>query len=259
LFDLTGKVAIVTGGAGHLGAAMSEALAEAGAHVVVGSRNLDHCAETAERLSRLGPRALAVSLDAGDEASIAEAVARTVESFGRVDALINNAYSAKAHRNPEDMPVEVFESALRNNVVAYYCMVKACVPHMRRVGGGAVVNIASMYGMISPHFEIYRDSDFFSPVHYHATKGAVLQITRYLAGYFAKDRIRVNAISPGAFPRDSIRQQAPWFEQELSRQNPMDRVGEPHELKGAVVFLASAASSYVTGHNLVVDGGWTIW
>jgi gluconate 5-dehydrogenase len=157
------------------------------------------------------------------------------------------------------MPVEVFESALHNNVVAYYCMVKMCLPHMRKVGAGSVINVASMYGMISPHFDIYRDSDYFSPVHYHATKGGVLQITRYLAGYFGRENIRVNAISPGPFPKPQIMDDAPWFKEELSKQNPMDRVGDPHELKGAVVFLASRASSYVTGHNLVVDGGWTIW
>jgi len=259
LFDLKGKVAIVTGGAGHLGTAMSEALAEAGAHVVVASRNVDNCKKVADRLSEGGPRALAVQVDISEEASMFACVERTVEEFGRVDVLVNNAYSAQAHRNPEDMPVDVFESALRNNVVAYYCMVKACIPHMRRAGRGSVVNIASMYGMVCPHFQIYRDSDYFSPVHYHATKGGVLQTTRYLAGYFAGDKIRVNAISPGAFPRATIRDEAAWFEEELCKQNPMNRIGEPHELKGAVVYLASGASSYVTGQNLVVDGGWTMW
>ena len=259
LFDLTGKVAIVTGGAGHLGTAMSEALAEAGANVVVASRNVENCRVVAERLSTDGARALAAQLDIADEASMFACVDQAVDAFGRVDVLVNNAYSALPHRNPEDIPVEVFESALHNNVVAYHGMVKACVPHMRKAGCGSIINIASMYGMVSPHFDIYRDSDYFSAVHYHATKGGVLQVTRYLAGYFAKERIRVNAISPGAFPRSSIRDEAAWFEEELCKQNPMDRVGEPHELKGAAVFLASQASSYVTGHNLVVDGGWTIW
>ena len=259
LLDLTGRVAVVTGGAGHLGTAMSEALSEAGAHVVVASRSLDRCREVADRLSSAGPKAMAVQLDTTKEASMFAVVDQVVREFGRVDVLVNNAYSAKAHRSPEDIPVDVFESALHNNVVAYHCMVKACTPHMRNAGKGSIINIASMYGMVCPHFSIYRDSDYFSPIHYHATKGGVIQITRYLAGYFAADKIRVNAISPGAFPRASIREDAAWFEEELSKQNPMGRVGEPHELKGVIVLLASDASTYITGQNLVVDGGWTMW
>jgi gluconate 5-dehydrogenase len=259
LFDLSGRVAVVTGGAGHLGTAMSEALHEAGAHVAVASRSEDKCRELAGRLSEKGPRCMGLGLDTTDESSMFRAVEQIASEFGRIDALVNNAYSARSHRNPEDVPVDVFEYALHNNVVAYYCMFKACLPHLRASGKGSVVNIASMYGMVCPHFDIYRDSPYFSEIPYHATKGGVLQITRYMAGYFARSGIRVNAISPGAFPKDSIRAEAPWFEEELSKQNPMNRVGVPDELKGAVVFLASDAASYVTGHNLVVDGGWTMW
>lgn len=259
LFDLTGRVAIVTGGAGLLGTPMSEGLSEAGAHVAVASRNADNCRAVAERLSENGPKALGLGVDISSEDSMREMVDAVVAEFGRVDILVNNAYSAPKHKNPEDIPVEVFEAALHNNVVAYHCMVKACVPHMRKVGKGSIINIASMYGMVSPHFHIYRDTDYFSPIHYHATKGGVLQVTRYLAGYFAKENIRVNAVSPGAFPKFEFRRQDPWFEEELSKQAPMGRVGDPQEVKGAVVYLASDAASFVTGHNLVVDGGWTVW
>ncbi len=259
LFDLSGRAALVTGGAGHLGSAISEALVEAGARVAIASRNVEHCREVASRLARLGPRCLALGLDVSQEPSIIETVEAAAREFGRLDIIVNNAYSGLPHKKVEDMPVEVFESAIRTNATAYFAMVKAAVPHLRRQGKGAVVNIASMYGFICPHFDIYRDSPYFSPIHYHATKGAVIQMTRYMAGYFAKDHIRVNAISPGAFPKPEIRKKDPWFEEELSRQNPMGRVGEPHELKGAALYLASDASSYVTGQNMVVDGGWTVW
>ncbi len=259
LFSLKDRVALVTGGAGHLGTPMCEALAEAGAHVIVASRDERKCRTVAEHLSASGPRALGVRLDVGDEASISAGVAAALREFGRLDVLVNNAYGAGAHRNPEDMPLEVFESALRGNVVAYYAMMKACLPHLRASGSGAVINIASMYGIVSPHFDIYRNSAFYSPVHYHATKGAVLQVTRYMAGYLARDGVRVNAISPGAFPSPAVQAAEPAFIEELRRQAPMNRIGQPHELKGAVLFLASAASSFVTGQNLVVDGGWTIW
>ena len=259
LFSLKGKVAFVTGGAGHLGTPMSEALAEAGAHVVIASRDDEKCRAAADKISASGPRAIGLKLDAADESSIAAAVAAAVAEFGRIDVLINNAYSAAAHRNPEDMPLDVFESALKGNIVAYYAMIKACIPHLRFAGKGSVINIASMYGMVSPHFDIYRGSNIYSPVHYHATKGAVIQVTRYFAGYLARENIRVNTISPGAFPNPKIQAAEPAFIEELRKQAPMDRVGAPHELKGAVLFLASDASSFVTGHNLVVDGGWTIW
>jgi gluconate 5-dehydrogenase len=259
LFSLKGKVAFVTGGAGHLGFPMSEALSEAGAHVVIASRDDDKCRAAAEKLSAAGPRAIGLKLDAAAEPSIAAAVEAALRQFGRIDVLINNAYSAAYHRSPEDMPLDVFESALRGNITAYYAMIKACLPHLRRNGAGSIINIASMYGMVSPHFDIYRDSKVYSPVHYHATKGAVLQVTRYFAGYLARENVRVNAISPGAFPNPGIQAAEPAFVEELRKQAPMDRVGRPHELKGAVLFLASEASSFVTGHNLVVDGGWTIW
>jgi len=259
LFDLHERVAIVTGGAGHLGTAMSEALAEAGAHVVIASRNADNCRALAERLSRDHPRAVGLNADTTDEASLSALVEQVVREFGRVDILVNNAYSARHRKEAESMTVEEFESSLRGNVTSYFCAVKACVPHMRKQGCGAVVNIASMYGMVAPHFHIYRNSGHDSPINYHATKGAVLQMTRYMASYFAKDRIRVNAVSPGAYPKPDILEKSPWFGAELGAQTPMNRIGQPWELKGAVLLLASDAGSYITGQNLVVDGGWTMW
>ncbi len=260
LFNLKGKVAIVTGGAGHLGTAISEALAEANANVVVASRNIDNCKALAKRLSQNHARAIGLKLDINSEESIFELLKEVISQFGRLDILFNNAYSGESRKELEEMPVEEFESMLHGGLTSYFCMIKACIPHMRRIEKGNIINIASMYGIVAPHFEIYRDKDeYFSPVNYHACKGGVIQMTRYMASYFAKDNIRVNAISPGPFPKPETTRKEPWFEKELAHQNPMNRIGKPYELKGAALFLASDASSYMTGHNLVVDGGWTIW
>ncbi len=260
LFNLKGKVAIVTGGAGHLGTAISEALAEVGANVVIASRNVENCRALAKRLTQKYPEAIGLELNVSNEDSIFKLVKEVVSEFGHLDILFNNAYSARSRKELENMPAEEFDSVLHNGLTSYFCMIKACVSHMRKVGKGSIINIASMYGIIAPHFKIYRDKDeYFSSVNYHACKGGVVQITRYMASYFAKDNIRINAISPGSFPKPQIVQRDPWFEKELAHQNPMNRIGKPYELKGAAVLLASDASSYITGHNLVVDGGWTIW
>jgi gluconate 5-dehydrogenase len=270
LFNLKDKVAIITGGAGHLGTAISEALAEAGANVVIASRNIDNCKALAKKLSQNHPKTIGLKLDINSEESIFKLVEEVTSKFGRLDILFNNAISGKSRKEHaisgksrkelEQMSVEEFESMLHGGLTSYFCMIKACVPHMKKIGKGSIVNIASMYGIIAPHFKIYRDrSDIFSPVNYHACKGGVIQMTRYMASYFAKDNIRVNAISPGSFSNPQIIQKYPWFEEELSHQNPMNRIGKPWELKGAALFLASDASSYITGHNLVVDGGWTVW
>ena len=260
LFSLKDKVAIVTGGAGYLGTAISEALAEAGANVVIASRNIDNCKALAKKLSQNHPEAIGLKLDINSEESIFKLVEEVTSKFGRLDILFNNAVSGKSRKELEQMSVEEFESILHGGLTSYFCMIKACVLHIKKIGKGSIVNIASMYGIIAPHFKIYRDRDeYFSPVNYHACKGGVIQMTRYMASYFAKDNIRVNAISPGPFPKPQTTRRDPWFEEELARQNPMNRIGKPYELKGAALFLASDASSYVTGHNLVVDGGWTIW
>jgi gluconate 5-dehydrogenase len=258
LFSLEGRVAIVTGGAGLLGSAMSEALSEAGAHVVVASRNLDNCRAMAKRLSANGPEASALRVDVGDKASIEAMITGTVERFGQLDILVNNAYSGKL--GPvETMSIEDFEQSLRHGVTAYFLCFQAALPHLRQSDGASVINIASMYGMIAPDQGIYGDTGYNSPINYSAVKGAVLQMNRFMATYCAKDGIRVNAISPGPFPRKEAQEKLPEFMQALSRKNPMNRIGEPWELKGSIVFLASRASSYMTGQNIVVDGGWTAW
>lgn len=255
LFDLTGKVAIVTGGAGYLGTAMCEALADAGARVVVASRNLAKCEVLAKKL---GSYHLGLRLDQDKPDSISALIEETVKRMGRIDILVNNAYSGPLPSidtaTPEDM-----DRSLHTGVTGYFLLAREAARHMREVGGGSIINIASMYGLVASYPEVYVGMTVKSPPNYHAVKGAVIHLTRHLAVYWAKDGIRVNAISPGPFPHDSLRQANPEFINRLKAKVPMGRMGEPWELKGAVVFLASRASSYVTGQNIVVDGGWTAW
>lgn len=257
LFDLRGKVAVVTGGAGHLGTAMSEALAAAGAHVVIASRSLEKCAVLADRLSGQTTCA-ALPCDVSEEGSIRSMIDEAAAKWGRLDILVNNAYGGP---NPDipDMRAEDFATALRNGVTSYFVAAQQSRLRMLESGGGSIINIASMYGMVASYPHVYEGIPFNSPANYHAVKGGVIHLTHHLAAYWAKEGIRVNAISPGAFPAPRVSSASPEFMDRLREKIPMGRLGEPKEMQGAVLFLASDASSYVTGHNLVIDGGWTVW
>ena len=255
LFSLDGKVAIVTGGVGHLGSAMCEALAEAGAHVVIADI-VDGTAK-AEEISKNNPEALAVQTDITDKASVQKMYDKTIEKFGRLDILVN--CGGKTDLCPlEEMSVELWEQCLKSYLTSVFLCTQAAYKIMRENSGGNIINIASMYGVVAPDQRIYGGSGHNNPGHYGAAKGGVVQFTRYCATYMAKDNIRVNALSPGAFSNF-----APGEKTELlvktGMKSPMERIGKPWELKGAVVYLASDASTYVTGHNLIVDGGWTTW
>ncbi len=254
LFSLEGKVALVTGGAGYLGLAMSEALAELGARVAIASRNVQRCQEAA---ARLGPEHLALRLDIASADSIRAVVREVIERTGRLDVLVNNAYSGPV-RPIEEADEHDFEVSLRNGVTAYYVAAKAAWQFMRNHGGGSIINIASMYGMVGSYPDAY-EAGGCSPPNYHAAKGAVIHLTRHLAVYWAKDNVRVNCISPGPFPHPSTQRELSEMVERLKTKSPMGRMGERWEVKGAVALLASDAGSYITGHNLVVDGGWTAW
>ena len=256
LFDLSGRVALVTGGAGWLGRAICHSLAEVGARVVVASRNLDRCRAVA---GELPGDALAFELDVNDEEAVRGCVDRTVEEAGRIDVLVNNAYSGPGC-TIDDATAEDFQAAMLTGVTAYFVAAQQAARHMRRQGqGGSILNNASMYGLVASYPEAYEGLDVNSPPNYHAVKGAVVHLTRHLAVYWAKDRIRVNAFSPGPFPHGHVSNQQEEFLSRLTTKVPLGRMGEPHELKGVTVLLASDAGSYLTGQNIVVDGGWTAW
>ncbi len=257
LFDLTGKVAIVTGAAGWLGSAMSRALAEAGATLVVTSREEAKAQEFAATLPGSGHIGLALSQE--DTEQIPAFVAQVVEKLGRVDVLVNNAYGTTAP-TIDSATAEDFDRAYHAGVTAYFLLARAVADHLRsRNAPGSIINIASMYGVVASYPDAYTDLPVNSPPNYHGLKGGLIHLTRHLAVYWAKDRVRVNAISPGAFPSPRVRGSMPEFVQRLNGKVPLGRMGEPEELKGLVVLLASDAGNYITGQNILVDGGWTAW
>ncbi len=261
LFRLKGSVAIVTGGAGKLGSQMADALAEAGAHIVVASRNLDKCRAKAEALSAVHAEALPVAVDVTNKDSVRRMFDAVMERFGRIDVLVNNAYSAQA-KPFEQMSAEEFESASRGALTSTFLCSQAVAPTMRAQRSGVIVNIASIYGLVSPDHRIYGRSGLDNPCNYGPAKAGVIQFTRWLAAYLAPDGIRVNAITPGGFYNPQFRERLDYedvFVANYRHKTPLGRMGNETDLKGAVVFLSSAASEYVTGQNIVVDGGWTIW
>ena len=258
LFDLTGKAALVIGGTGYLGSAMSEALAEAGAQVAIGSRSKERSHAAVERLSGGADTNLGLECDASDEGCIRRCVDQVADHFGRLDVLVNSVVGG----TPADIDSATqqdLEESLAVNLIAPFVASQQAVVHMRALGGGSIIHISSMYGLVSSYPQVYEGVDNSSPPAYHAAKGGLIHLTRYQAVYWAKDKIRVNCISPGPFPRPIQYDGRAEFLRRLAARVPLGRTGVNWETKGAVVFLASEASSFVTGHNLVVDGGWTAW
>lgn len=256
LFDLTGRVALITGATGHLGNAMARALAEAEARVIVSSRELDRARAVAESLpSPSGQRHLAIGLDHMNPGSVDEGFQDALMLAESVHILVNNGHEAEPHDWTNVTPQE-FTRHLAN-ATGYFHLARLVRDQAVKANHPAsIIMLGSMYGLVASYPEAYEGIGPASPVAYHTLKGGILQMTRHLAAYWARDRIRVNALSPGPFPRPTAPEE---LVERLSQRLPMQRMGLPHELKGALVFLASDASSFVTGHNLVVDGGWTAW
>lgn len=257
LFDLSGRVAVVTGAAGWLGSAMSRALAEAGATLVVTSRNAATAADFAASLPGDGHVGLGLRQD--DTDAIPAFVQDVTNRLGRIDVLVNNAYGGPAP-DIDDATADDFDRAYHTGVTAYFLLAREVVHHLRARGApGSIVNIASMYGVVASYPDAYAGLPVNSPPTYHGLKGGIVHLTRHLAAYWAADSVRVNAISPGPFPKQSVHDDQPEFIARLESKVPLARMGRPHELKGLTVLLASDAGSYITGQNILVDGGWTAW
>lgn len=252
LFDLSGRVAIVTGGGRGLGRQMAEGLAEMGADVVLCSRNAERCAEAAAEFGRLGVRALGLRCDVADAGEVREMVERVQSELGRVDVLINNAGRAWG-ASPETLNLEDWRRVLDVNLTGAFLCSQAAGRVMIERGGGKIVNIASIAGLAGTPPEV------MDAIAYNASKGGLIAFTRDLACKWARHRINVNAIAPGWFP---TRMSGPFVERHreaLTESVPLGRLGGSDDLKGAVVYLASAASDYVTGQVLAVDGGRSAW
>jgi NAD(P)-dependent dehydrogenase (short-subunit alcohol dehydrogenase family) len=256
LFDLTGRVALVTGATGYLGSAMAEALAEAGCQVIVASRKSESAQASASQLPSVnGASHAGVALDHMDEASIERGFQAAVKIAGKIDILIDNGHEPTA-ANWRNTTGDQFNRQLQN-ATGYFLLARMLRDHaVARNGSGSIIMLGSMYGLVGSYPEVYEGVGSPSPAAYQVLKGGIIQLTRHLAVYWAKDRVRVNCLSPGPFPSPAAPAEVV---NRLKTKSPMERMGQPWELKGAALFLASDASSYVTGHNLVVDGGWTAW
>ncbi len=256
LFSLEGRTVLITGASGHLGSAMSAALADAGARVVVTSRRREEARRIAAGLPAGGERShVGVELDHMDEASLTAGFEEAVRQAGPIDALVANGHEPLAH-DWRTVTADQFSRQLQN-ATGYFLLARLLRDHVvARRAEGVIVLVGSMYGVVGSYPDVYEGICAASPAAYHALKGGIVHLTRHLAVTWAKDRVRVNCLSPGPFPSDKAPRE---LVDRLKTRSPMGRMGRPEELQGAVVFLTSSASSYMTGQNLVIDGGWTAW
>lgn len=270
-FDLTGRVAVVTGGVGLLGAEFCRTLAEAGASVVVVDLNGEKAAALAASLRQSGFSALGQAADITRQESVDEMVRATLKAFGRLDILVNSA-ALDPKFDPdalakgitpgkfEDYPLEQWNAALNVNLTGMFLVTQACVKPMLAQGKkGSIINICSTYGLNGPDQRIYRKADgsqpAYKPIYYTVTKAGVVGFTKYLAAYYMETEIRVNMLTPGGV----FNGHDETFVHNYAAKTILGRMAQKDEMNGALLFLASEASSYMTGNNLIVDGGWTAW
>ena len=262
-FRLDGRTVLVTGATGHLGSAIVEALAGAGAQVVACGRNLDRLQPRIDAWREQGLSCVPLVFDVGDPDDCRAAVDRLSENLQTLHGLVNCAYSGRAATLEESHDKD-FSMACQQNLFGPFALIQAALPLLRpgataRTGGASIVNVASMYGRVSPDPGIYGTSGSNNPPFYGAAKAGLIQLTRYLAVHLAPMGIRANSISPGPFPPPTIRQTQPSFHARLCERTPLGRIGTANEVADPVLFLVSDASSFVTGADLAVDGGWTAW
>jgi NAD(P)-dependent dehydrogenase (short-subunit alcohol dehydrogenase family) len=250
LFDLTGKVAMVTGASKGLGKAMATGLAKAGATLALCARNLDDLGKAAAEAGKWGSRVDVFPLDVRDQESIRKASDSILAKFCRIDILVNNA-GINVRKAVLELSEEEWDSVLDTNLKGYFLVAKAVVPAMIRQGGGKVINISSIFGAVGMNHQAA----------YAASKGGIVQLTKVMAIEWAVSGIQVNAIGPTYFetPLVAALRNDPERFRFINERTPMGRWGQPEELEGTVIFLASRASDFITGQTIYVDGGWTIW
>ncbi len=261
LMNLKGRAALVTGGGGYIGGAICDTLAELGADVAVVDKLDEPCRATAERLTAdYGVEALALVVDLTNESETRSVCDRVVAGLGRLDILVNcAAFTGDADLEGwvgpfETQSPDTWRKALEINLTVPFVLTQSCSEALSRSGNGAVINISSIYGMAGPDLSLYEGTGRGNPAAYGASKGGLLQLTRWLATVMAP-AARVNAITPGGIERG----QGEPFRSRYEARTPLGRLGTEEEIKGAAAYLASDLSAYVTGHNLIVDGGWTVW
>jgi 2-deoxy-D-gluconate 3-dehydrogenase len=268
-FSLKDKVAVVTGAGGQLGFEFAKTLAEAGASIAVVDLNASASQGTVDTLTKSGYKALAIPTDITNPDSVNAMVAKVISTFGRLDVLVNSAaldpkFDPTATEKGiapgafEDYPLADWNAAMNVNLTGMFLVTQACVKQMLKNKKGSIINICSTYGLNGPDQRIYiKDGKrvAYKPVYYTVTKAGVLGFTKYLAAYYAETEIRVNALTPGGV----FNNHEEYFVKNYSAKTILGRMAKKDEMNGALLFLASDASSYMTGNNLIVDGGWTAW
>ena len=259
IFNLNGKTSIITGGYGHLGKGMAEALLSCGSNVVVAGRSEKKFNKSFKEksYSKLYFR----EIDIMNSDSIDYCFSQVHKEFGSIDVIINNASTAKGN-SPENMSDENWNYSMEGVIGSIHKSIRAIIPYMKNQKNGKIINITSMYGIVSPDFNLYKGNNcekYTNPPHYGAAKAAMIQLTKYYAVLLGQYNIYVNAVSPGPFPKTNIQSENPEFIQRLKKKNPLQKIGKPDDLAGIIVLLSSSASDFITGQTIQVDGGWTIW
>jgi NAD(P)-dependent dehydrogenase (short-subunit alcohol dehydrogenase family) len=258
-FDLTDRVALVTGGAGYLGAEVCRGLLLHGAKVVIADIDQTRANRTADQLNSMGfmHQSRTMPLDIAREDSIRGLIDRVRSDYGSLNILVNMAFTQPQGKSLDELTRDDLSRELGANVSGSFLLAREARRLMCH--GGSIVMFSSMYGRVSPDPRVYEPPMKPNPIEYGAAKAAMEQMIRYLAVAWAHDGTRVNGIAPGPFPNPQVQEKYPDFVERLAQKSPMGRIGRATEVAGAVVFLASDAASYMTGQTLAVDGGWTVW
>ena len=258
MFDLTGKVAIVGGGAGYLGLPVCKGLAEQGAKLAIADIDAERLEKAVAEVAEVSSKedVAGIAFDINDESLTNQAVDKTVRRFGRLDTAVI-APAVHTGLGLEDITPEQFDAAMHANATGTFIMARSAARAMTT--GGSIIMYATMYAVVAPVPYLYKPPMAPNPIEYGAAKAAIVQMTKYLAAHYGPRNIRVNSVMPGAFPWPSQQEANPEFTARLAARTMLGRVGRRDETAGAVVFLASDEASYITGHLLRVDGGWTAW
>jgi len=261
LIDMNDRVIVITGGAGYLGRSMAETLLECGASVVLVDRSQTGLNEAMKQFAPYGARVKSISCDLENEEELLKLPKMAFDQFGKIDVLINNAAFVGDSKlsgwvGPlEQQSNETWRRALNVNLTSAFSLIRDCTDYLAQSDAPAIINVGSIYGMVSPNLDLYEGTAMGAPMAYGASKGGLFQLTRLAATELAPLGIRVNAMSPGGIERG----QPELFMDRYKKRVPLGRMATEDDFKGAIVFLASKMSAYVTGQTLQVDGGFTIW
>jgi gluconate 5-dehydrogenase len=258
-FNLENRIAVITGGYGYIGTALTNALLNAGARVIVAGRSEE---KFLQKFGNCDSQKIEFKYcDITKDKTFESIFNSVVANYNSLDIIVNNAHTVRG-KGVEEISDEDWRYTMDGVLGSIQKSIKAAIPYMKKQKRGKIINISSMYGLVSPNFNLYsgkRCEKYFNPPHYGAAKAGMLQLTRYYAAYLGKYNIQVNAITPGPFPKLEIQKENKDFIERLKERNPLNKIGKPEDIIGTLLLLGSDASDFITGQNIVIDGGWTIW